>query len=62
VNAPEPPDRAESPFSAGAGLAAPARREEDPLGAFDDLMAAIEDLCPEWPARERIVSGRRMLL
>jgi len=54
---------AESPIAAGAGLCpAPARHYEDPYKALDDLMAAVEALCPEWPARPLFVDGGKMLL
>lgn len=47
----------ETPFAAGAGRPAPPARAEDPYAALDDLMAAVEALCPEWPARDRIIEG-----
>jgi hypothetical protein len=53
---------AEPPFAAAAGLGAPVRREEDPYRALDDLMAAVEALCPVWPPRAGFVNGGRMLL
>ena len=53
---------AEPPFAADAGLGAPVRREEDPYRALDDLMAAVESLCPVWPPRSGFVNGGRMLL
>ena len=53
---------AEPPFAAGAGLDAPARREEDSYRTLDDLMAAVEVLCPVWPPRDGFVNGGRMLL
>ena len=53
---------AEPPFAADAGLAAPMRREEDPYRTLDDLMAAVEALCPVWPPRAGFVNGGRMLL
>jgi len=40
----------------------PPRIEKDPLKALDDLMAAIEALCPVWPARKRSIDGHKMLL
>lgn len=52
----------EQPIAAGGGIQAPVRHEEDPLKALDDLMAAIELLCPQWPAREPSVDGKKMLL
>lgn len=53
---------ADPPFAAEAGLSAPARREEDPYRTLDDLMAAVEALCPVWPPRVDFVNGGRMLL
>jgi len=53
---------AEPPFAAEAGLGAPARQEDDPYRALDDLMATVEALCPVWPPREGFVNGGRMLL
>ncbi len=53
---------AEPPFAADAGLSAPVRHEEDPYRTLDDLMAAVEALCPVWPPRTGFVNGGRMLL
>jgi hypothetical protein len=53
---------AEPPLAAEGGLEAPARHDEDPYRALDDLMAAVEALCPVWPQREPFVDGGRMLL
>ena len=53
---------AEPPFAADAGLSAPVRHEEDPYRTLDDLMAAVEALCPVWPPRAGFVNGGRMLL
>lgn len=53
---------AEPPFAAEAGLGAPARSPEDPYRALDDMMAAIEALCPVWPPRTELLNGGRMLL
>lgn len=53
---------AEPPFAADAGLGAPVRREEDPYRVLDDLMAAVEALCPIWPPRAGFVNGGKMLL
>ena len=53
---------AEPPFAAEGGLSASARREEDPYRALDDLMAAVEALCPVWPQRDAFADGGRMML
>ena len=55
-------DPAQPPFAGGAGLDLPAPFEEDPFKALDELMAVVEALCPEWPAREPSVDGGKMLL
>jgi hypothetical protein len=53
---------AEPPFAAEGGLDAPRRRDEDPYRTLDDLMAAVETLCPVWPQRDALPAGSRMLL
>jgi hypothetical protein len=53
---------AEPPFAAEGGLDAPLHREQDPYRALDDLMAAVEALCPVWPHRGQFAEGSRMLL
>jgi hypothetical protein len=58
----EPVAASEPPFAAGGGRKMPPRIEKDPLKALDDLMAAIEALCPVWPARKRSIDGHKMLL
>ncbi len=49
-------------FVRDAGLSAPVRREEDPYRALDELMVAVEALCPVWPRRDVFVDGGKMLL
>jgi hypothetical protein len=49
-------------FAADGGLHATVSREEDPYQSLDDLMAAVEALCPVWPPRARTADGGRMLL
>lgn len=39
-------------FAGGGGLSVTATDGKDPLEAFDNLMAAIESLCPVWPPRD----------
>ena len=54
---------AESPFAAGAGVAStPPNAERDPYRALDELMVAVEALCPVWPPRDIFRDGGRMLL
>lgn len=54
---------AESPFAAGAGVAStPPTAEGDPYRALDDLMVAVEALCPVWPTRDIFRDGGKMLL
>ena len=36
--------------------------EEDPYRALDDLMVAVEALCPVWPPRDIFRDGGKMLL
>ena len=56
------PKSAEPPFAAEGGLPASYRLEEDPYRTLDDLMAAVEALCPVWPRREVFAEGGRMLI
>jgi hypothetical protein len=54
---------AESPFAARAGLApGPPVVQDDPYRALDDLMVAVEALCPVWPPRDIFRDGGKMLL
>ncbi|HEX8011674.1 MAG TPA: hypothetical protein VF814_12180, partial [Casimicrobiaceae bacterium] len=53
---------AEFPFAAEGGIEAPPNLEEDPYRTLDDLMAAVEALCPVWPQRAAFPGGSRMLL
>lgn len=52
----------EAPFAAEGGVAPSPRIEDDPYRALDDLMAAVEALCPVWPRREPFIVGGRMLM
>ena len=38
------------------------RSGKDPYRTLDDLMAAVEVLCPVWPPRDTYPGGTRMLL
>jgi hypothetical protein len=40
----------------------PPHLEEDPYQALDDLMAAVEILCPVWPPRDAFRAGSNLLL
>jgi hypothetical protein len=44
----------------GTGLSQPP--PADPFKALDDLMAAVEALCPTWPPRETFINTGHMLL
>lgn len=52
---------AEPPVATEAGLGAPVRHEEDPYRVLDDLMVAVELLCPGWPPRAAFVEGGKKL-
>jgi hypothetical protein len=39
------------PFAADGGIQVPPDSPADPFQALDDLMAAVEALCPTWPQR-----------
>lgn len=56
------PRSVEPPFAAHAGPAATPAVEDDRYRALDELMVAVEALCPVWPPREGFRSGGRMLL
>lgn len=53
---------AEPPFASDGGLGALMPRDEDAFAALDDLMAAVEALCPVWPPRAVFVDGGKILL
>lgn len=50
---PEPAPTGERPvvFFADAGVSIPSEAGPDPFAALDDLMSAVEALCPSWPPR-----------
>jgi len=54
--------RAEPPIAAEGGVRSPLDPHGDPYRALDDLMAAVEVLCPRWPGREACGNERTMLL
>lgn len=52
----------EPPIAAAGGIDPPPRPDEDPYEALDDLMAAVEILCPVWPPRDAFLAGSNLLL
>ena len=52
----------ESPIAADGGIDSPPPLQEDPYQALDDLMAAVEILCPIWPPRDAFRVGGNLLL
>lgn len=52
----------DAPIAAYDGLEPLVQFVADPYLALDDLMAAVEALCPVWPQRELFVDGGKMLL
>jgi hypothetical protein len=52
----------EHPIAGGDVIQIPISSAADPYQALDDLMAAVEALCPTWPPREPFLSTDRMLL
>lgn len=52
----------EQPFAADGGIQVPADVAADPYQALDDLMAAIEALCPSWPQRDTYINTGALLL
>jgi hypothetical protein len=52
----------ESPLAAEGGISSPPRLDGDPYRTLDDLMAAVEALCPVWPPRDPLAPGGRILL
>ena len=52
----------EPPIVADGGIDSPPPLQEDPYQALDDLMAAVEILCPVWPPRDAFRVGSNLLL
>jgi hypothetical protein len=52
----------ESPIAADGGIDSPPPLPEDPYQALDDLMAAVEILCPVWPPRDAYPADSNLLL
>lgn len=56
-------DSAEPPIAGNPGVRAPPLAgDADPYHALDDLMAAVEALCPVWPPRAGFRAEARLLL
>ena len=55
-------DHTRHPFAAGGGLRPAAANLRDPFEALDDLMVAVEALCPAWPGRATFDKSNRFLL
>ena len=52
----------ESPIAAEGGIDSLPHLQEDLCQALDDLMAAVEILCPVWPPRDAFRVGSNLLL
>ena len=52
----------EQPFADAGGIQVAPTRHADPFRELDDLMAAVEALCPIWPQRETFKNTGGMLL
>jgi hypothetical protein len=52
----------EQPFAGAGGIQVPHSPPADPYQALDDLMTAVEILCPAWPMRETFKDAGGMLL
>jgi hypothetical protein len=53
---------AEVPIAAEGGVRVAINEAADPYQAFDELMVAVEALCPRWPERPPFPSNARFLL
>jgi hypothetical protein len=42
----------DAPLAAGGGVRDLPERPADPYRELDDLMAVVEQLCPQWPERD----------
>lgn len=52
----------ESPIAADGGVRARCSEPADPYRALDELMVAVEALCPKWPERPTFPPKGRFLL
>ena len=53
---------ADAPLAADGGVRLPIPAPADPYLALDDLMCAVEALCPVWPERPPFPAKLRILL
>jgi hypothetical protein len=53
---------AEAPIAAEGGVTVAPGEAPDPYQALDELMVAVEALCPKWPERPPFPSSARFLL
>jgi hypothetical protein len=42
----------DAPLAAEGGVRVSTERPDDPYQVLDDLMAVVEQLCPQWPQRD----------
>jgi hypothetical protein len=42
----------DAPLAAEGGVRVPPEQPADPYRVLDDLMAVVEQLCPQWPERD----------
>lgn len=54
--------RTDQPLANDAGVAVSIAPDDDPYRALDELMAVVEELCPQWPERGVFVDSGKMLL
>lgn len=53
---------AEPPIAAEGGVRPRMAATTDPFQALDELMVAVEALCPKWPERPIFREGARFLM
>jgi hypothetical protein len=52
----------DQPFASEGGIRVAPNTLADPYQALDDLMAAVEALCPTWPQRDTFINAGALLL
>jgi hypothetical protein len=52
---------ADTPIAAEGGIRAEPPESADPYQALDELMVAVEALCPRWPERPPFPANARLL-